>query len=159
VQQPPHRRRRQPHPADALGHLRHPVQGPQVIVEPVGRGAIKQRLLDLPHLLIGQLGRPAARLAAAQGLDPALPPPGPPASGGFVADPDQLGDLGGPAALGEQLGGAQPAGLAGVRAGQGLGLGRGGAGHHLPPAAGEGTILGSDALILPIPDPHLPSNL
>src|SRR5215207_1425029 len=44
---------------------------------------------------------------------------GSPASGGLVGDPDHLGDLGGPAALSEQLGGAQPARLVDLGAGQG----------------------------------------
>jgi hypothetical protein len=114
-QQPPHRRPRQAHPRDPLDHLGHPLQGPEVSGEPIGLGALPQRLLDLAGLRIRQLGRPASGPAATQRRHPALGQQGLPTPHALARDSHRLGHLGLGAALGQQFRCAQPAGLSGLR--------------------------------------------
>ena len=73
-----------PHPGELGDHHGHPLQGPQVGVEPIGHGALQQRLLDLGELGGRQLGIGAGGTPAAQRLDAALLPGGVPDMGALA---------------------------------------------------------------------------
>jgi hypothetical protein len=96
------------HPGHPLDHLSDPSQGPPVVVEPGRHRAAVQHPADL-----GQLGGPElGRLALAGGAQPgrtAIAPAGILAAGGLRRHAQLTGDLGFGPALGEQVGGLQPA--------------------------------------------------
>jgi hypothetical protein len=93
------------HPLDHLGDAR---KGPQVVVEPGRHRPAVQHPADP-----GQLGGfQPCRLALAGGAQPghaAIAPAGMPAAGGLGRHAQLTGDLGPGLALGEQVGGLQPA--------------------------------------------------
>ena len=99
-------------PGQPLDHQRDPLQGPQLPDEPVGAGPLEQGLLDW-----WRAGRPTA--VGAGPLGPRLRrASGPPTCQracqtltAWAGDLELAGDLGLAHAGGEQLGGAQPAGL------------------------------------------------
>ena len=123
-------------PGQLGDHHRHPLQGPQVGVEPIGHRALQQGLLDLGQLGIRQLGVRAGRPPAAQGVNPALLEAAVPDMRALAGYAELAGDLGLGAALGEQLGRLEASGLKGCA----LILGTGAAGgrhrrtltHHHP---------------------------
>jgi hypothetical protein len=100
-----------PHPGPPLDHGGDPVQRPQLTDEPVGGGALEQDLFDLAELAVRQAWCGSGRPSAAQGVAAASLPMGMPVAGALAGDIELAGDLGLADAEGEQLGGAQPAGL------------------------------------------------
>jgi hypothetical protein len=115
---------------------RHPLQGPQVGIEPVRAGALQQRLLDAGQVDRRQLWVGAGRAPAAQGLHPALLEAGVPDMGALAGHAELVDDLGLGAALGEQLGRVQPSVLKGYALILGLGrrlVGIAGPSHNTSP--------------------------
>jgi hypothetical protein len=109
-------------------HHRHPFQGPQVSIEPVGHRPGQQGLLlDLGELGGRQPWIGPGRTPTTQGIHAALREAGVPEVGPPAGHAEGAGDLGLGAALGEQLSRLEPSGLQG-----GTLLGRAGAagGRH-----------------------------
>jgi hypothetical protein len=115
---------------------RHSFQGPQVGVEPIRLGALQQGLLDAGQIGGRQLGVRPRGPPAAQGLHPAFFEAGVPDMRALAGHAELVGDLGLGAALGEQLGRAQPSGLKGcaliLGAGAAVGRHRRTLTHHQP---------------------------
>ena len=97
-----------PHPGHPLDHLGDALKRPQVVVEPGRHRPAVQHPADLAQLG----GSKPGRLALAGGAHPrrtAVAPTLPPAAGGLRRDAQLASDLGPGLALGEQVGGLQPA--------------------------------------------------
>jgi hypothetical protein len=112
TQQRPHMGRVVTHPGQPLDHGGDAVQGPQLADEPVSRSPFQQGLPDLAELGVGHLGRRAAGSSAMEGVGAARLEAGVPDADGLGGDAKLAGDFGLVDADGEQLSGAQPAGLA-----------------------------------------------
>jgi hypothetical protein len=122
-------------PSQLADHRRHPLQGPQVGIEPVGHRPRQQGLLDLGELGGRQLGVRTGRPPTAQGVHAALLEAGVPDMRALAGHAEGVGDLGLGVALGEQLGGLQASGLEGARCWAGSGRRVVGiAEPHTPPA-------------------------
>jgi hypothetical protein len=135
AQQPPHVRRVVAHPGQPPDQFGDAVQGPQLALEPVGGGARKQGLLDAGKLLVAKPWGGPGRPAACKGAGAAGLPGGVPAAGGLAGDAEPAGDLGRVDTSGEQLAGAQPAGLQLLALAVGLGAAGGRLASGAPVAA------------------------
>src|SRR5262245_55731835 len=89
-------------PGYPFDHAGDPVESPVVGVEAVGAGALAQRLVDRPQLLVGQAGNRPGGAAACQRLQPAGLPLGVPAADVLAGHAQLVGDLGLGAAGGKQ---------------------------------------------------------
>jgi hypothetical protein len=98
-------------PGQALDHGGDPVQGPQLPGELMSAGALQQGLLDLTELAVGQPGCRPGRTLAASTIGSSGPPALLPEMDALAGDTELASHFGLADAGGEQLGGAQPAGL------------------------------------------------
>ena len=91
-------------PGHPFDHFGDPLQGPKLIAEAVGAGALEQCRLDGLDLLRAQPGSPAGPAGTRQAGLSFLLPAAAPHAGGLDADLELSGDLGRSGAFGEESG-------------------------------------------------------